>query len=53
MLLGAYAKFGIKKNYASKAAEAFSIVTGFSIGGGVAYLLDKYDKTGLNKRVQF
>ncbi len=47
------AKFGIKKAYASKAAEAFSIVTGFSIGGGVAYLLDRYDKTGLNKRVQF
>ncbi|MBF1355043.1 hypothetical protein [Mogibacterium diversum] len=52
-MVKAAAKFGIKKVYAQRAAQALSVATGLSIGSGVAYLLDRYDKTGLNGRVQF
>lgn len=47
------AKLGIKKAQIGIAYSFLSIVTDFTIGGGVAYLLDKVDKTGLNGRVQF
>jgi len=46
-------KLGIKKAHLQISYSFLSIVSDFTIGSGVAYLLDKVDKTGLNKRVQF
>lgn len=46
-------KLGIKRAHIGIAYSAFSIVSEFTPGGAIAYLLDKVDKTGLNKRVQF
>ena len=46
-------KLGIKKAHIGIAYSLFSIVSDFTPGGAVAYLLDRVDKTGLNKRVQF
>ncbi len=46
-------KAGIAKEIANKFASAMSTVLNFSIGYGIAYLADRFDKTGLNGRVQF
>lgn len=46
-------KAGIAKEIASKFAGVITTVLNFSIGYGIAYLADRFDKTGLNGRVQF
>lgn len=46
-------KVGISSSKAKKIGQLIGAVTGFSIGGGISYLLDKNDATGLNGRVQY
>ncbi|WP_394884184.1 hypothetical protein [Clostridium tertium] len=46
-------KAGIAKEIVSKFAGVIATVLNFSIGYGMSYLSDRFDKTGLNGRVQF
>ncbi len=46
-------RIGLSIGIASQVANAIMTVANFSIGYGIAYLLDKFDETGLNGRVQF
>jgi hypothetical protein len=46
-------KAGIAKSIANNFGKAMSTVLGFTVGYGIAYLADRFDKSGLNNRVQF
>ena len=47
---------GRNSNYATilnKVNGVLGILTGFSAGGAIAYVLDAVDATGVNQRIQF
>lgn len=46
-------KLGIKAALAKTAVDILTTVTGFSIGGGIAWVVDKKDKSGLNGYIDF
>lgn len=46
-------RIGIYTGMASTIASTAMQLLNFSVGGAVAYALDRFDKTGLNGRIQF
>ena len=49
----ALTRVGIYTGMASSVATTAMTLLNFSVGGAVAYALDRFDRTGLNGRVQF
>lgn len=50
---GAILKLGISQVWANAAVNIIKTVTNFSIGFGIAWILDKTDKSGLNEWIEY
>ena len=46
-------RIGLSIGIANQVANAIMSIANFSIGYGIAYLLDRFDNSGLNGKVQF
>ena len=49
----AVTRVGIYTGMASSIATFTMTLLNFSVGGAIAYALDRFDRSGLNKRIQF
>ena len=51
--VAAMVKIGVSTKWANAAVDIIKTVTGFSIGAGISYVLDKTDRSGLNGWIQY